>query len=201
MIKKLFILPLLGVLSIGAFASANYTSDNEICSMTLSDTPYFSLSEDINTDCVEMSNYDIYFCIDTNNTPYSIYQENYWEFTYRVNSNPFCWNIKYADSYIDFFPYSQEEYDESSNVSLNWVMYYSKSPITYSSSSSDWSSNSAWLITIPSSFTSGLTSLVNNFGSTIVWRLPTILLVALGITAIFALFRVVRNYAKSAFKW
>lgn len=56
-----------------------------------------------------------------------------------------------------------------------------------------------WVMEIPESFTTGLTSLVNNFGSTIANWLPTIILVALWITAIFALFRVVRGYARSAF--
>ena len=55
-------------------------------------------------------------------------------------------------------------------------------------------------IAIPESFTSGLTTLVSNFGTTIAGWLPTIILVALWITAIFALFRVVRGYAKSAFR-
>lgn len=54
-------------------------------------------------------------------------------------------------------------------------------------------------LVIPESFTTGLTSLVNNFWQTLVDWLPTIILVALGITAIFALFRVVRGYARSAF--
>lgn len=56
------------------------------------------------------------------------------------------------------------------------------------------------VVAIPESFTTGLTSLVNNFGSTIANWLPTIILVTLGITAIFALFRVVRGYAKRAFR-
>ena len=55
-------------------------------------------------------------------------------------------------------------------------------------------------IAIPESFTSGLTTLVDNFGSTIAGWLPTIILVTLWITAIFALFRVVRGYAKRAFR-
>lgn len=55
-------------------------------------------------------------------------------------------------------------------------------------------------MTIPAEFTSWLTSLVNNFGATLVDWLPTIILVALWITAIFALFRVVRGYARSAFR-
>lgn len=54
-------------------------------------------------------------------------------------------------------------------------------------------------LAIPESFTTGLTTLVNNFGTTLVNWLPTIILVALWITAIFALFRVVRGYARSAF--
>jgi hypothetical protein len=54
-------------------------------------------------------------------------------------------------------------------------------------------------MSIPSEFTTGLTSLVNNFWSVLVDWLPTIILVALWITAIFALFRVVRGYARSAF--
>lgn len=58
----------------------------------------------------------------------------------------------------------------------------------------------SWSLTIPESFTSGLTELVNNFWTTLVNWLPTIILVALGITAIFALFRVVRGYARSAFE-
>lgn len=58
----------------------------------------------------------------------------------------------------------------------------------------------SWTLSIPADFTTGLTSLVNNFGTTVANWLPTIILVALGITAIFALFRVVRRYAKSAFR-
>lgn len=54
---------------------------------------------------------------------------------------------------------------------------------------------------IPEAFTTGLTTLVNNFGTTLSNWLPTIILVALWITAIFALFRVVRWYARSAFRW
>lgn len=54
---------------------------------------------------------------------------------------------------------------------------------------------------IPYSFTSWLTSLVSNFWSTIVNWLPTIILVSLWIYAIFALFRVIRNYARSSFNW
>lgn len=55
-------------------------------------------------------------------------------------------------------------------------------------------------IAIPESFTTWLTELVNNFGTTIANWLPTIILVTLGITAIFALFRVVRWYARRAFR-
>ena len=57
----------------------------------------------------------------------------------------------------------------------------------------------SWVV-IPESFTTGLTNLVNDFGTTLVNWLPTVILVALWITAIFALFRVVRRYARGAFR-
>lgn len=70
------------------------------------------------------------------------------------------------------------------------------------SSSSSWGSDSVFPeLSVPSSFTSWMTQLVENFGWTISNWLPVVILVALWITAIFALFRVVRWYAKSAFKW
>lgn len=71
--------------------------------------------------------------------------------------------------------------------------------ISVVSSDNDNSPSEIWWI--PTSFTSWLTNLVNNFWLTLVNRLPTIILVALWIYAIFSLFRVVRNYWRSAFKW
>lgn len=67
---------------------------------------------------------------------------------------------------------------------------------------SSWGSDSVFPeLSVPSSFTSWLTSLVNNFWSTISEWIPVVILVTLWITAIFALFRVVRNYARRSFKW
>ena len=71
-----------------------------------------------------------------------------------------------------------------------------------SSLGGSWSSDSVFPeLSVPSSFTSWLTQLVENFGGTIANWIPSVLLIALWITAIFVLFRVVRWYAKSAFKW
>ena len=55
-------------------------------------------------------------------------------------------------------------------------------------------------IAIPESFTTGLTSLVNNFGTTIANWLPTIILAWLGVFAIFYLMKVVYRYGRKAFR-
>lgn len=79
--------------------------------------------------------------------------------------------------------------------------YEAFSTVSFTISSSSDSSDSDWIITIPSNFVSGLNSLLTNFWNTIVNWLPTIILLWLGIVAVFSLFRVVRNYSKKSFKW
>lgn len=81
-----------------------------------------------------------------------------------------------------------------SSCSLTWV----------DDSPSAWDSDSDSVfpeLSVPWSFTSWMTQLVENFGWTIANWLPVVILVALWITAIFALFRVVRWYARSSFRW
>jgi len=193
MLKKLLILPILwSILWLGAFASADtvdwFTSNTPIYSESFV-SDYFSVwigSYDDNDYMTD--DYKFYVCVSSSDYPYTI-TYNYDGSTYNVSSNNFC------------FPSSFDYGDESLSFSkeINWVYYQSASPITYSSSS-DSSDSSLGIPEIPNSFTSGLTSLVNNFWGTIANWLPTIILVALGIYAIFALFRVVRNYARSSFR-
>lgn len=86
----------------------------------------------------------------------------------------------------------------TSDISFNISsQYYSLLPLW--SSSVD--SSTSLVPAIPDSFTSWLSSLLTNFWSTIVDWLPTIILMSLWIYAIFSLFRVVRNYARSSFNW
>lgn len=201
--KKLLSMFLLGLFGVVSFASADtvdwFTSDNDICTITLSNTEYLSSSE-FNTDCIEMYNYDIYFCIDTVNTPYSIYEENFSDFAYRVNSNPFCWQLKYADSYYDFFTYSLEEYSEDDYNPLNWVLYYSETPITPPSSSSWWWSE-WWSIINWTNIWSWVHSGVNAFLSWFWWLIPLFLMLWLPILFITLFWNWIRSYIKHFFVW
>ena len=207
MIKKLLILPLLwGILWLGAFASANtvdwFTSDSEIVSLQ---------SSDWWGETYQWELYDYYFSIDDLMGGAS---DNQWDESYFCFSSSQNWvKIVWYDD-LTHFPY----YSSSSNVvcwtftitdykaqSNYWgVLYASKTLITppVVEDTNGWNDNSSSIVpSIPSSFTSWITVLVSNFGSILVGWLPTIILVALWITAIFVLFRVVRNYARSTFNW
>ena len=203
MLKKLLILPILwSILWLGAFASADtvdgFTSDNDISVINIVDDSAIRMEEitEVKTD-LNTNNPNFYVCISTDTVPYYLNWDWNSEFITLVSNKNYCSNFEYHywDYWLSFYSDSEME----SSVDFNWKLYVSSSPITYSSSS-DSSDSSLGIPEIPASFTSGLTSLVNNFGGTIANWLPTIILVALGIYAIFALFRVVRNYARSSFR-
>ena len=115
------------------------------------------------------------------------------------DSSCYCWEEACSSSLINWislpsWTYSVSSDNESSFTSISFDIV--------SQSSWGWSSDSVFPeLSVPWSFTSWITELVENFGWTIANWLPVVILVALWITAIFALFRVVRWYAKSAFKW
>lgn len=189
------------LLSIASADSVDwYTSDSEICvySFSNSDSPTVSPTYDCH-----WSNYDSDTCyyayLDVDSVP--TYVMNWYSCNDNydavlVSSSPYSLWIQFRDDSLYF--YSDASWETSSSNS--WKIYISASPITYSPSA--WSSDSVFPeISVPSSFTSWLTQLVENFGGTIANWLPVVILIALWITAIFALFRVVRWYAKSAFKW
>lgn len=213
MIKKLLIMPIIWLLGMWLYASADtvdgFTSDSEICVSNLSDIANI----EIPSDCGIVENHFndnsvFYACISTSDTPYYVNYDN-WNLTnvnYNVSSSVYCLpnGVYYQDSYISISSSEQDvdNWNEELYKSISWKLYYSTSPIIYSSSSDNSNSNSSTVFpSIPSSFTSWITSLVNNFGWTMVAWLPTIILVSLGIFAIFALFRVVKRYAKSSFRW
>lgn len=189
------------LLSIASADSVDwYTSDSEICVYSFSDddAPVVSPTHtcwwsDIDSDTC------FYAYLDVADVP--TYVMNWYSCNDNYNavlmsSSPMSLWIQFRDDSLYF--YSDSDAQES--VSKSWKIYISASPITYSPSA--WGSDSVFPeITVPSSFTSWLTQLVENFGGTIANWIPSVLLIALWITAIFALFRVVRWYAKSAFKW
>lgn len=175
-----------------AFASADsvnwFNSNSPIYSQSFNGD-YLSLGDTAKFDYIN-DDWKYYICLSSSDYPY-IATYNYDSSTYNINIANYCFS--------EIFNYSDESFSFSKEI--NWVFYQSATPITYSSSSDSWNSDSSLIPNIPSSFTSWLTSLVSNFGSIVVNWLPTIILLSLGIYAIFALFRVVRWYAKSTFNW
>lgn len=198
MLKKLLILPLLwGILWLGAFASADYSfvadwsSDYSPNSITFSSE--FVMPSSVSTYVKSYSCDPWYFAnLSIHNEDYSL------EWVVECNCEE-DWSIVFGDCTYSkvTFPSGTYIVDVWSESSFNSITISDGSSSSSDSSSSD---SSLWIPSIPSSFTSGLTSLVNNFWSTIASWLPTIILVALGIYAVFALFRVVRNYARSSFR-
>ena len=201
MLKKLLILPILwSILWLGAFASATDLPIATSCgdsdqvwyytctpsSFSLDEATIFS-SSNVSFVCPSWNCMWSYIN-DSEDDNYYIYYKNwqlvfslYWEESSSLEFPAWSYSAGYFNDEVD-------NYDVFSSLTL------------WSSSSSDSSDSSLGIPEIPASFTSGLTSLVNNFGGTIANWLPTIILVALGIYAIFALFRVVRNYARSSFR-
>lgn len=192
MLKKLLILPILwSILWLGAFASANsinwIISDTDIYTSSF-EGDYFSLGDNMSWDNINEDNY-LYVCFSSSDYPYII-TYNADDSTYNVNSSSYCFSS----------PFYAGDESFSFSKSINWIYYQSATLMSLNSSDS-WNSDSSLIPNIPSSFTIWLTSLVSNFGSIIVNWLPTIILLSLGIYVIFALFRVVRWYAKSSFNW
>lgn len=58
----------------------------------------------------------------------------------------------------------------------------------------------SWALSIPEDFTTGLTTLVGNFWTTLSNWLPTIIIAGLGVTAVIFLFRLAWRYGKRAFR-
>lgn len=221
MIKKLLILPLLwGIMWLGAFASADsngFTCLWEECSPSSLNVYDVSCSSaDYEGLCaIPLSvSWNWGWGVDVHYTVYMDWEEIYQWGLYSVNPND-------TDSLLIFI--SSDDMSETTYNKLDNKTYSSlsiwdisvdgsfSSSVSFSSSafvSSAWTDDNndnniiiGWVGSIPSSFTSWITSLVNNFGSIIVGWLPTIILVGLGITAIFALFRVIRGYSRGAFRW
>lgn len=196
-------MPMISLLGLWLYASADtidgFTSESEITVISVNDNSSFSMPEF----CTSAS---CYVCASSSDIPFGIYDdENNWVY---FSSNNSCSYYEDIDMETAFIVYNGRCYveegacDEGSEaIDISWKFYFSENTITYSSSSDSSDDSSVDFPSIPSSFTSWITTLVNNFGWTMVARLPTIILVSMWIVAIFALFRVVRRYAKKSFRW
>lgn len=202
MIKKLLILPILwGLMSFCAFASAwsiTFTSDWS----TNSSYYQSSITIDWSISDLVVDNFEI---LDFNS-----FMNDAVLVSLQIDNSDCSISSSYTDHYRTAVLYNRNWNSCPTSpwtypISAILTNYHAPfKSITISSSNivvpSD-DSSSTLVPTIPSSFTTWLTNLVSNFWSTIVLRLPTIILVALWIYAIFSLFRVIRWYSKSAFRW
>lgn len=189
MIKKLLILPILWCLmTFGAFASADeitfLTNWNSYTPNRVYISNSFSLSSS------DIVNFSYNF---NNPNAKLLLHWPIWNCQI-IAVSPSSLRFNNCDLFAWFYDVSFEGYSFDSITISNSFLSLDNSIIVDDSSST-------LVPTIPSSFTTWLTNLVSNFWSTIVLRLPTIILVALWITAIFSLFRVIRWYSKSAFRW
>lgn len=200
MIKKFFILPILWVIGLG-ITSANCIVD--ITSVDDTYSPYYlTLSEDYTFTSSDYSNYSTsesstrYFWIVSLSSSSDYDIMNFSNCYIKVNGYGVAsyWSNACSFNAWDTIYFVKGDKQTFNTISLNW-------PFTSCSSSDNWDNSSTAFPIIPSSFTNWLTWLLSKFGATIVWRLPTIILVSLWIFAIFTLFRVVRNYARSSFNW
>ena len=142
--KKYFLTALLGAFACIGFASAdtvwNFTSDSTIYKENFSDSsPYWNMwniGPNIN-------NLDYYACVVSSDFPYYL---SYAEGTpVYVDTSYYCYNnaLDYWDS--DFWFTTDWVMNWETDKSVSWFVYYSLSPISYSSSgwSSGWSSSSS----------------------------------------------------------
>ena len=192
---------MLPLLSIASADSIDwFTSESEICknsfsTLWLSDYWYFDFfeCEDLNWE----ENNSVYVCVSTSQVPYYSSIPNVVSST--VSDSVVCYNTPIVSLFWQNVINACN--GESWNTCTDWNVYFSLSPIIYSAPSG-WGSDSILPeLSVPSSFTSWITELVNNFWSTISEWIPVVILLTLWITCIYALFRVVRNYARRSFKW
>ena len=185
MIKKLLLVPLMWIISFTAFASADsidisYSNGSFVPdSITLSNQLRGNSLIFWNANC---SAWDFGACC------FKI-----WRMEIYLFDNDNSLSIQWPSS-LDAWTYnlsSCNDYVPFNSITLSSDSIYNPVP----ENPDDW----LYVPWIPDSFTSWLTNLLNNFWSTIFDWLPTIILVSLWIYAIFALFRVVRWYARSSF--
>jgi len=139
--KKYFLTALLGAFCLFGFVSAdtvwNFTSSSTIHSCDFSTEEDFVSDGPIMSACGLNDSDTYYMCISTDNVPYTV--SSYWvdtENTYSISDNVSCiFTYKFYDATFDF------------NKAVSGKMYFSLSPITYSSSSG-WSSSwsSSWIL-------------------------------------------------------
>ena len=205
--KKYILTTLLWIIGMTAFTSANtidnFTSNSEICKnsfsqLWLNEYTYFDY-----IDCewiVDIEENSIYLCIKSNITPFYASIDNLvsWEISEEIT----CFNNPMES------PFWNNVISSSSNWEIwnNWYVYFSNSPITYSSNNWWWTSTSNWQL-IPW-WTATFTPIITRLWS-IAWEfipyLMYIALWALGIALAYKAVKYIISYlswkAKGAVRW
>lgn len=192
MIKKLLLIPLMWIISFGAFASADSIDISYSNNSFVPDS--ITLSSSMVADSLTFSNANCSAEWDWGSCCFKIWSlevskfnsEDHLRIQWPASLSAWTYNLSSCNSNIPF-----------SSITLSSDSIDNPTPVVPDDSENWWS----YVPWIPDTFTSWLTNLLNNFWSTIFNWLPTIILVALWIYAIFALFRAVRWYARSSFNW
>lgn len=147
--KKYLLTALLWVFGLFGFASAdtvwNFTSDSEICTYSFSDSSYVDVTS--LSQCGVSDNYwnwifDFYACLDSDDSWFVFWWTINWnDWDYYTPTLPFCFSLEYGDVSLEFYnPSSDFENNDFIEEYISWKIYYSTSPVTYSSSSGGWDS-------------------------------------------------------------
>ena len=162
--KKYLLTALLWVFAFVGFVSAdtvwNYSSDDEISTLTVSNSSYtIGLYDYLTSDYW-------YFCISSSDFPYYIGIDWVISTPIYVNSSSYCSSsLVYADT--DLFFYSDSSLQDSKNI--DWTVYISSSEITYSSSSGGWDSGDSPLL---SGWTTAFSGIISSLGSAVSEFIP-----------------------------
>ena len=207
--KKLLSVLLVGLFTVvWSFASADtvdwFTSDNNICSWSISDLDNISDSDLFPNEEVNYSSYDyvfkegncydnendlVYFCVSSSDVPFvaAYYWLDWVVNSVSVSSSNTCFSspLYLWDSSFWF------------TKNISWKLYFSKTPITYSSSA--WWSDSSDSLLNPWVISSWVQSWVNAFTSWLWNLIPTLLLFGLPILVIVLFWNKVRSYLKRIF--
>lgn len=171
--KKYLLTALLWVFAFIGFASAdsvwNFSSSTNICQKSSSDLFGDNIFFDELVVCEGEIDLDsnIYFCISTDNVPYTqtlITSETH------IDVENYC----FSSPMYDGWGWGNMVYsDENPSNAIDWYFYFSNSPITYSSSSAWWDSSSSVWTLLPNG-KDDLTPILNWFKGTMLEFIPYI---------------------------
>lgn len=191
--KKYLLTALLWVFAFIGFASAdtvwNFSSSSSICQKSSSDLFGDNIFFDELVVCEGEIDLDsnIYFCISTDNVPYTqtlITSETH------IDVENYC----FSSPMYDGWGWGNMVYsDENPSNAIDWYFYFSNSPITYSSSSAWWNSSNSSNTPLLSGWISQLTPVVTGIKWVVVEFIPYVVYISIWILLATLWFIVVKR--------